>query len=86
MSKSVNSLTEALGLDSSISGISYGKKVGGIYGHFFSDLPVSIKGMLVKKYKENKLLIQTEGNHNYAEEEEKKKKGGKKKCCPKMDK
>jgi hypothetical protein len=67
-SKSVNSLTEALGLDSSITGISYGKKVGGIYGHFFSDLPQSIKEMVMKKYKENKTLIQNEGNHNYVEE------------------
>ena len=73
LSKSVNSLTEALGLDSSISGISYGKKKGGIYGHFFSDLPESIKSMLILKYQQNKLLIQTEGNHNYIEEAKKNK-------------
>jgi hypothetical protein len=71
---SVNSLTEALGLDASVSGITFGKKVGGIYGHFFSDLPSSIKEMLIKKYKENKMLIQHEGNKNYIEEGKKKKK------------
>jgi len=68
MSKSVNSLTEALGLDASVSGIKFGKKVGGIYGHFFSDLPATIKELLMKKYKDNKLLIQHEGNHNYVKE------------------
>ena len=78
MSKSVNSLAEALGLDSSISGLDFGKKVGGIYGHFFSDVPVTIKDMIVKKYKENKTLIQMEGNKNYAEEAKKGKKKKKK--------
>ena len=68
MSKSVNSLTEALGLDASVSGIKFGKKVGGIYGHFFSDLPATIKELLMKKFKDNKMLIQHEGNHNYVKE------------------
>ena len=79
VSKSVNSLTEALGLDSSISGIKFGKKVGGIYGHFFSDLPSHIKELLMKKYKDQKLLIQHEGNHNYALEAEQGNKSKKKK-------
>lgn len=81
-SKSVSSLLDSLGLDASISGVIDKKKVGGIYGHFYSDLPTDIKEKLSKKYRENKTMIEQEGNRNYvkeAEEKKKKEKEGKKK-------
>jgi stress-induced morphogen len=81
-SKSVSSLLDSLGLDASISGVIDKKKVGGIYGHFFADLPHDIKEKLSKKYRENKTMIEHEGNHNYVEEAAQKKKdeaSGKKK-------
>ena len=67
-SKSVSSLLDSLGLDGAISGVIDKKKVGGIYGHFFSDLPPDIKEKLGKKYRENKSLIEHEGNRNHIEE------------------
>ena len=47
-SKSVTSLLDSLGMDSAISGVIDKKKVGGIYGHFFRDLPHDIKEKLSK--------------------------------------
>ena len=76
-SKSVSSLLDSLGLDASISGVIDKKKVGGIYGHFFGDLPSDIKEKLSKKYRENKTMIEQEGNRNYVKEAEEKKKKGK---------
>ena len=55
-------------MDSAISGVIDKKKVGGIYGHFFSDLPSEIKEKLSKKFRENKSLIEHEGNRNHVEE------------------
>ncbi len=67
-SKSVSSLLDSLGMDSAISGVIDKKKVGGIYGHFFSDLPPEIKDKLNKKFRENKSLIEHEGNRNHVKE------------------
>lgn len=52
---------ENLGVDPKIAGISFGKKTGGIYGHFFKDLSPAIKEMVMERYAANKHLIQREG-------------------------
>ena len=57
-------------MDSAISGVIDKKKVGGIYGHFFRDLPHDIKEKLSKKFRENKSLIEQEGNRNHVKEAE----------------
>eukprot|EP01038_Epipyxis_sp_PR26KG_P013030 gene13030-17462_t len=57
--KSGLTLSDTLGMDPSVSGIKY-KKLGGIYGHFFNDLSNDVKEMVMKKYKDNKSLIQLE--------------------------
>lgn len=52
-------LAETLGLDSSVSGVTY-DKLGGIYGHFFNDLSDDIRSMVLQRYKDNKELIRAQ--------------------------
>ena len=66
------SLSESLGLDSSISGIKY-KRSGGVYGHFFNDLPPLVKDLILENHKRNKVLIQQEGCKKQEKENKKKK-------------
>lgn len=77
-----SSIAESLGIDPKLSGVKY-RKYGGVYGHFFKDLQPEIRGMILGKFKENKILIQREGNLNHNllddEEGENKNKGRKKK-------
>ncbi len=67
-------LAEALGLPSIVSGINFHKKVGGIYGHFFRDLPPSIKERVMEGFVAGKKLIQKEGFRKPEPPEDKKKK------------
>lgn len=52
-------MNESLGLDQTVSGVTY-NQVGGIYGHFFEDLSVSVKDMVLLRYEDNKDLIRRE--------------------------
>jgi stress-induced morphogen len=52
---------ELLGLDSEILAITFRKKTGGVYGHFFKDLSPGVKDMVMQLYTTNKQLIQAEG-------------------------
>ena len=71
--KSILSLAETLGIDPIASGVKY-KRTGGVYGHFFSDLPKVVREMIMTKFVENKKLIQKEGNRHPEEKSKKKKK------------
>jgi hypothetical protein len=51
-----NSMADTLGLDPSVSGVTY-DQLGGIYGHFFNDLSSDVRDMVINKYKDNKELI-----------------------------
>jgi hypothetical protein len=55
-----STLLDSLGLDSTVSGVKY-KKQGGVYSHFFTDLPPKIKEMVMGTYIGNKVRIQKEG-------------------------
>ncbi len=59
-------LSDTLGLEAAVSGVKYAK-LGGIYGHFFNDLSPGIREMVMHKYRDNKHLIQAEGNVNVHE-------------------
>jgi stress-induced morphogen len=51
-----------LGVDPSVSGVFVSaKKKGGVYGHFFQELPPAIKDLVMGRYILNKKLIQEEG-------------------------
>ena len=71
--KTLLSLAETLGVDPIVSGAKY-RRTGGVYGHFFSDLPREVKQMIMEKFVENKKLIQREGNRKVDPEGKKKKK------------
>lgn len=62
---------ELLGLDSAVLHNTYGKRIGGVYSHFFKDLSPGVKKMLMDQYVENKLLIQNEGARNKARNDKK---------------
>ena len=48
-----------LGVDPSVSKVQFPKnKTGGIYGHFFHDLPAAVKELVMGRYIANKKLIQ----------------------------
>lgn len=53
--KKVN-MGDTLGLDASVSGVTY-SKLGGIYGHFFNDLSDDVRTLVLERYKNNKELI-----------------------------
>lgn len=54
-------LSEALGVETELLGNRFGKKVGGVYSHFFRDLTPGVKDMVMQLVKANKQLIQREG-------------------------
>lgn len=71
--ESLLSLAETLGVDPVASGVKY-KRTGGVYGHFFADLPKEVKSMIMEKFVENKKLIQREGNKHHEKQKKRKKK------------
>eukprot|EP00981_Chlorochromonas_danica_P012053 scaffold4399_cov175-Ochromonas_danica.AAC.3 len=58
---SANALGDTLGLDPTVSGVTY-SKLGGIYGHFFRDLSEDVRALVLERYQHNKQLIRLEGH------------------------
>lgn len=71
MSKGYTALADSIGLDPIVSGASM-RKSGGVHGHFFADLSPEVKTLIMKRFKENKVMIQKEGHVSVAKDKKKK--------------